>query len=304
MSWEYGAGTHVGRVRQQNEDRYHADPNAGLWLVADGMGGRKAGEVASSIIAEFIPTALKEGPSLPEVVARSHQAVLNELEKGHGAPGMGSTAVVLQMKGDDYEIAWVGDSRAYLWNGALHLLTRDHTVVQRLLEAGAIDAQQAREHPHRSSLIQALGSTEIDGVEVEAVKGTLNPGEQILLCSDGLTSEVSDEQIATVLDQRLDAQEKVDQLIQTALDNGGKDNVTVLLVSAQLGGSSVLDTIPIDRVRTVEKTIPIDRSAQRVGSRRAHSKEQSARSTWLWVGLALAVTAGVALLMRWLSLNY
>ncbi|MEZ5583760.1 MAG: protein phosphatase 2C domain-containing protein [Candidatus Competibacteraceae bacterium] len=239
---------------------------------------------------------------MPESVGRSHQAVLSELEKGRGVAGMGSTAVVLQMKGDDYEIAWVGDSRAYLWNGALHPLTRDHTVVQRLLEAGAIDEQQARDHPHRSSLIQALGSTEIAGVEVETVKGTLSPGEQILLCSDGLTSEVSDEQIASILTEPLNAQEKVDQLIQAALDNGGKDNVTVLLVSALSSESSVFDTIPLDRVRAVEQTIPIDRAAQRTNSRK-RSGEQSARSTWLWVGVALAVTASAVVLMRWLSLN-
>ncbi|MEE4379841.1 MAG: protein phosphatase 2C domain-containing protein [Candidatus Competibacteraceae bacterium] len=302
MSWEYGAGTHVGRVRQQNEDCYHADPDSGLWLVADGMGGRQAGEVASAIITEFIPVALKQGTSLPESVGRSHQAVLAELEKGRGVAGMGSTAVVLQMKDDDYEIAWVGDSRAYLWNGELHPLTRDHTVVQRLLEAGAIDAQQAREHPHRSSLIQALGSTEIAGVEVETIKGTLSHGEQILLCSDGLTSEVSDEQIAGILNEPLNAQEKVDQLIQAALDNGGKDNVTVLLISATSGEPSLSDTIPLDRIRAVEKTIPIDRSAQ-LASNRTRSRTQSVHSTWFWVGLALAVTAGLVVLIRWLSLN-
>jgi len=302
MSWEYGAGTHVGCVRQQNEDCYHADSDAGLWLIADGMGGRQAGEVASAIITEFIPVALKEGASLPESVGRSHQAVLSELEKGRGVAGMGSTAVVLQMKGDDYEIAWVGDSRAYLWNGALHPLTRDHTVVQRLLEAGAIDAQQARDHPHRSSLIQALGSTEIAGVEVETIKGTLSPGDQILLCSDGLTSEVDNGQIAAILNESLNAQQKVDLLIQAALDNGGKDNVTVLLVSATSGESSVSDTIPMERIRAVEKTIPIDRSAQ-LASGSTRSRVQSARSTWFWVGIALAVTAGVVVLMRWLSLN-
>jgi protein phosphatase len=298
MSWEYGAGTHVGNIRRRNEDRFHADPEAGIWVVADGMGGRQAGDVASTVIADFIPSALKEGKSVMDAVARSHQAVIDALAAGRGAAGMGSTAVVLQMRGNDYEIGWVGDSRAYLWNGALHPLTRDHTVVQRLVEAGAISAKDARDHPHRSSLIQALGSTEIAGVEVEVVKGALRPGEQILLCSDGLTSEVGDEQIATILDEPLDAQAKVDRLIQAALENGGKDNVTVLLVGAQNGPMATDQHDPL-RTDTIERVLSHSHSGAEAG--KPSGRTWSTAATWLWIVGLLTATVGVALLARWFS---
>ncbi|MCP5420253.1 MAG: serine/threonine-protein phosphatase [Gammaproteobacteria bacterium] len=294
MSWEYGAGTHVGNIRQRNEDHYHADPEAGIWVVADGMGGRQAGDVASGIIADFIPSALREGSSVLDAVAHSHQAVINVLAEGKGAAGMGSTAVVLQLKGNHYEIGWVGDSRAYLWNGDLLPLTRDHTVVQRLVEAGALSPEDARDHPHRSSLLQALGSTEIVGVDVEVTQGTLKPGEQILLCSDGLTSEVKDDEIAAILEQPLDVQGKVDRLIQAALNNGGKDNVTVLLITAQNGPLPMDQNDPL-RTDTIERAIPSQQP------REPDHKMSSTAATGLWLMILLSVTLGAALLVRWLS---
>lgn len=231
--WRYGAGAHIGRVRKHNEDYFLADPQAGLWLVADGMGGRKAGEVASAVVAKSILTAVRQGVPLVQAVAQAHQAVQDLLAAEQGAEGMGSTVVALNMQDNHYQIAWVGDSRAYLWGSqGLRQLTRDHTLVQALVEAGVISSQEARAHPQRSQLTQALGPTEVAAVKVETVSGQLAAGEQILLCSDGLTSELEDSQIAAILDKRLTVQNKVDALIQAALAAGGRDNITVLLIPA------------------------------------------------------------------------
>ncbi|HRF62924.1 MAG TPA: protein phosphatase 2C domain-containing protein [Candidatus Competibacter sp.] len=229
--WEYGAGTHVGWVRELNEDRYAADSGAGVWLVADGMGGCEAGEVASAAVAETTLTSIKRGSSLARAVTDAHRAVVELLDRGQGAVGMGSTVVVLRLRGRRYEVAWVGDSRAYLWGrGKLRQLTRDDTIVQTLVDGGVIDAGEARDHPERSKLTQALGPVDAATLKVGTINGKLRPGEQILLCSDGLSSELRDEQIAAVLKKSLDPQQKVDRLIQAALAAGGKDNVTALLV--------------------------------------------------------------------------
>lgn len=229
--WAYGAGTHVGRVRELNEDRYAVDPRAGVWLVADGMGGCEAGEVASAAVAEAVPASIGRGSSLIKAVADAHRAVVKRLDRGEGAAGMGSTVVVLRLRGCRYEIAWVGDSRAYLWGrGKIRQLTRDDTMVQTLVDGGVIDAGEARDHPERSKLTQALGPVDAAMLRVGTASGKLRPGEQILLCSDGLTSELRDEQIAAILKKDLDPQRKVDRLIRAALAAGGRDNITVLLV--------------------------------------------------------------------------
>lgn len=214
-----------------NEDRYAADPRAGVWVVADGMGGCEAGEVASAAVVEAIVSSIERGSALAKAVADAHRAVVELLGQGKGAAGMGSTVVVLRLRDRRYEVAWVGDSRAYLWaQGKMRQLTRDDTMVQTLVDGGVIDAGEARDHPERSKLTQALGPVDAAKLKVGTVGGKLHPGEQILLCSDGLSSELRDEQIAAVLKKSLNPQQKVDRLIQAALTAGGKDNVTVLLV--------------------------------------------------------------------------
>ncbi len=231
----YGACTHTGRVRDKNEDFYAADPDAGLWLVADGMGGRGSGEVASRVVAGAIVAAVRDHCTLAEAVVRGHRAVLDAIGSGKGAQGMGSTVVALRMLGNRYEIVWVGDSRAYVWgDGRLRQLSRDHSFVQKLLDAGLIDQQQARDHPDRNRLTQVLGTVYVDGKsanELSRTTGHLAPGELLLLCSDGLTGELDDDRIAALLGQCQDVQQAAEQLVQAALDGGGRDNVTVILVA-------------------------------------------------------------------------
>jgi protein phosphatase len=144
---------------------------------------------------------------------------------------MGTTIAVLRIIGDGYEVAWVGDSRIYLWKKELRQISHDHSLVQALVEAGQIDPAQAAQHPQRNVLTQALGVTAIEQLHIGMARGQLESGMGFLLCSDGLTEGVSDASIArTVARTDLAAQECVDQLLLSALDSGGDDNITVLIV--------------------------------------------------------------------------
>ena len=144
----------------------------------------------------------------------------------------GTTLVAALITDEHYEVAWVGDSRVYLWDGELKQLTSDHSYVQELVDQGAITAEQAKTHPHRNVVTQALGVTEPEILRVDTVKGDFTNGD-LLLCSDGLTEEVDDEYIAYVMSRNLEPQETVDHLIIAALDNGGSDNVTVVLIQSK-----------------------------------------------------------------------
>lgn len=231
--------THVGMVRTGNEDCFYSNDQLGLWLVADGMGGHEAGEVASAIVSETIAGAVKEGIELPTAIQFSHQAVLDGGNHGEGARGMGSTVVAIKQINDaEWQLAWVGDSRAYLWTkigaheGELQQISRDHSYVQALLDAGAITEQEADHHPDKNVITQCLGSLEIPTVRVDTLTQGWKPGQKILLCSDGLSDEVSDLQIAQILNQYDDSEEAVKALVDTALQNGGHDNVTAVLIDA------------------------------------------------------------------------
>lgn len=231
----YASGTDVGCKRNHNEDNFLVDADLGLWIVADGMGGHEAGEVASAIAVESIHEFVKRGTSLETAVKAAHQAVVaaGNDEKGPGVSGMGSTCVAVKIEGHSYEVTWVGDSRAYFWDGkALRQITRDHSYVQSLIDTGAINAEQALVHPDRSILTQCLGSLGTDEVQVDVLHGQLLAGERLVLCSDGLTGELSDAAIAQVLSDCKDDQLAVDRLILSALIKGGSDNVTVQIISA------------------------------------------------------------------------
>lgn len=232
MDYTFGHATDVGRVRDHNEDTYIAVPENGLWAVADGMGGHSAGEIASAIAVEVIAAEVGNGCPLDEAIEKAHQAILQAALEGQGAPGMGCTVVALKLSGYEVEVAWVGDSRAYLWDGALRPLSRDHSFVQQLIDSGAISEEEARHHPQRSVITQALGADELKTVRVDSVRDILARGERLLLCSDGLTGEVDDAYIADVMSRTSDSQQAVEQLIAAANNNGGSDNVTVILVDA------------------------------------------------------------------------
>jgi len=253
---KYGFSTNVGNVRSHNEDYFRTEPELGLWVVADGMGGHKGGETASAIAADFIVDKTKAGDPLEKSIAEAHHAIIQASEEGKGPEGMGTTVVALRINENNYEIAWVGDCRAYLWDGiTLKQLTKDHSYVQHLVDSGVISASESANHPYQDVLIQALGAADINDVNVETITHELHQNEQILLCSDGLTKEITDKGIADTLALELEEQEKVDLLIRTALKNGGKDNITAILVSA--GDDAPVrkpeyDTVPINTKKLMQ----------------------------------------------------
>jgi PPM family protein phosphatase len=230
MRLEFGHGTHTGLRREHNEDTYWADSELGLWLVADGMGGHDHGEVASAMARDMVVQAVQKGQPLAEAISYADAEIIRHSSEKRTDRPMGTTVVAVLLRGDQFEVSWVGDSRVYIYNDRLKQISRDHSYVQELVDQGAITAAQAKTSPHRNVVTQALGVTQPDQLKVETIKGTLAAGEQLLLCSDGLTEEVSDDGIAAILARGLNAQESVEHLILAALDNGGSDNVTVLLV--------------------------------------------------------------------------
>lgn len=230
----FGVATDVGKVRDNNEDCYLARPDLGLWLIADGMGGHDAGEVAAGIVRDFICEAVTHGRPLKTAIAQAHHAVKHAASNNVGSLGMGTTVVALRMHGIQYEVAWVGDSRAYMWlDGKLSQLSTDHSYVQTLVDAGEITREEMATHSQRNVITQSLGVSTLDDVIVDSVSGTLPPGAKILLCSDGLSDFVDDNEIGHILARTYENnQDLVDKLITKALGNGGGDNVTVELVSA------------------------------------------------------------------------
>jgi protein phosphatase len=229
---EFGHLTHVGLRRELNEDTYYGDSELGLWLVADGMGGHEYGEVASALAREAIVREVRQGMPLAQAIRTADEDIIRASHQRGDALPMGTTVVAARVAGRRFEVAWVGDSRAYLWrDGQLVQLSQDHSYVQELIGRGAISVEQARSHPHRNVVTQALGVTDPQQLNVETMSGELDAGMQLLLCSDGLTEEVGDTGISQVLSQ-LDcsAQECVDELVAAALDGGGSDNITVVLV--------------------------------------------------------------------------
>lgn len=253
---EFSAATHPGLKRDNNEDCFLSDPESGLWLVADGMGGHEAGEVASAIVRDTIEKLVHEtGPfSLSEAIQTSHQTILTSAENGIGAVGMGSTVVVLFSRNKNYQIAWVGDSRAYLWTpsndgGTITRLTIDHSYVQMLFVAGTISAEEVESHPDKNIITQCLGMQELTRVNVDITQGQWQKNQWILLCSDGLTDELSDTAIAQILADTNDSQTAIDKLLNKALTKGGHDNITVQIIESPIRGqrysfTNIWDWIP------------------------------------------------------------
>ena len=233
----FGAATHVGLVRNNNEDCYLASPELGLWLIADGMGGHDAGEVASDIVRTSVSEQIINKQKLVQAIENSHYAVKNAALNNIGSPNMGTTIIVLQDFGAYYQIAWVGDSRAYLWDpltSQLSQLSRDHSYVQALFDAGSITAEEMHNHPQKNVITQSLGITQLDTVRVDTLQKNWASKQRIILCSDGLSDLLTDDELAVYCRkfQNKSEQDLVDVLIEAALECGGKDNVTVEVISA------------------------------------------------------------------------
>ena len=222
------AETHPGKVRDHNEDAYLCDPEKGLALIADGMGGHAAGEVASEITVKTFTELNPGADKLVATAMASHQRIIAHAEANPESRGMGSALVVAEFDKNEVSICWVGDSRAYLFNQAngLSPLTRDHSYVQWFLTNGQITEHQARIHPERNLVTQCLG---VSPPQPELNRVSWRARDIVLLCSDGLTDEVDDATIAAILHQSQPLEATARQLIEAALDRGGKDNITIVL---------------------------------------------------------------------------
>lgn len=232
-SWIYSVDSHVGRVRSNNEDSYIANGRAGYWIVADGMGGHAAGDIASQIACQACSDALSQGADVVRAIQIAHQAVLAGIRQGLGSGNMGTTIVVARLQGQQLDIGWIGDSRAYLYNGFhLRQLTRDHSFVQQLVDLGTITAAEAQRHPERNVIMQSLGSSAERQLDIGHIVHTLNRNERLLLCSDGLNGEISDNTISTLLRKNITPEAAVSALIDASLAAGGKDNVTCAVIQA------------------------------------------------------------------------
>ena len=239
MGFETVARTHVGCRRKVNEDAILARPELRLWAVADGMGGHHAGDVASARVIE----ALAQGAHGGDIQARTSD-VRQQLEAtnaqlralanvGPEPKTIGSTVVAMVVEAGAFACLWAGDSRIYLLRErALTQLTRDHSLVQELVDLGEIDPADARTHPNGNVITRAVGAD--DRLEVDVVTGDVRPGDAFLLASDGLTRLLTDDELLGGL--RVDRLESAaDHLLETCLARGAPDNVSFVIVRVEAG---------------------------------------------------------------------
>jgi len=243
---ETGQATDVGCVRQVNEDSFLARPEAGLWVVADGMGGHAAGDFASrTIVQQLYSVGLSGAPDDFQARFMDRLGRANDTIREHavsmGGGTIGATIVALLVQGMDYACIWSGDSRIYrLRDGALQQQTKDHTEVQALLDSNSITVDEAARWPRRNVITRAIGVT--PSPECDVVGGRAAVGDVFLLCSDGLTEHVEDAEIGQILSQS-SPQDACDRLVALTLERGAKDNVTVVVLACGPAPEPELDGV-------------------------------------------------------------
>lgn len=225
----FGSRTDVGCIRDHNEDSLVVAPP--LFAVADGMGGHAAGEVASEIAIETLsqkaPRYL-DAEGLGKAVEAANQEVIEAAADGRGREGMGTTMTAALLEGERLAIAQVGDSRAYLLHhGVLQQLTRDHSLMADMIEAGQLTPEEAKEHPNRSVITRALGTN--PGTKPDLYEINVEAGDRLLLCSDGLSGMIDDTQIERIMVKTVDPQRCASVLVNEANAAGGYDNITVIV---------------------------------------------------------------------------
>jgi protein phosphatase len=231
--FDTGAATHVGKIRRNNEDSYLVSTAAGLWAVADGMGGHDAGDLASKVVVDAL-RAIPPQSSAADLLARCEESLIQanllmrETARQHGRGVIGTTLAGLLIYDAHYACVWSGDSRIYLVRGAqICQVSRDHTELQELLSAGAISAEEAGNWNRRNVITRAIGV--FDEPELDMQDGALEPGDTFIICSDGLTNHVADDEILHCVTIS-PPQQACDTLISLTLDRGAADNVTVVIV--------------------------------------------------------------------------
>jgi PPM family protein phosphatase len=338
-----GSATDTGQVRSKNEDA--ALIGDAVFAVADGMGGHAAGDVASQVALEAFDSSTSGGvddeEDVVEAVRAANQAVLDRADDEPELAGMGTTLTALALvpgpedgsRPGELVIANVGDSRAYLFrDGDLTQLTRDHSLVEDLVQEGRLSPEEARSHPQRNILTRVLGND--PDVEPDVFRADPVRGDRYLLCSDGLSNEVDEERTASVLRRLADPDDAARELVRLANENGGRDNITVVVVdvvddddragaasrllgrsrrSSDAGGAAGAQTAVLERTETQpERRGPPRRAdaraarAERRATRKAVRKARPRRLTFrslLFVILVLAVAGAAAGAVWWFARN-
>lgn len=268
------AGSHVGKVRSNNQDSGYAGEH--LFVVADGMGGHAGGDVASALAIQSIAhvdreyaTAADAVEALRSALLEANQELAETVFEHPELAGMGTTVSGFVRIGDRLALAHIGDSRVYRWRaGELSQVTKDHTFVQRLVDSGRITAEEAAVHPRRSVLMRVLGDVDLTpDIDVEVLD--TRPGDRWVLCSDGLSGYVTEQRVGELLDENPDAAAAVEALIDESLDNGAPDNVTVVIVGVDESPTSAVGT-PI-MVGSAAKPLTYSASAGKRGMARLPS---------------------------------
>lgn len=262
--WVSAATTDIGTVRKVNEDDCLEAPEVGMWCVADGMGGHEKGDVASRMIVDYL-NCLNSPEFYPlttlQITERLRSVNTRLVEMGRMLPEssvIGSTVVVLLFDDEQAHCIWAGDSRIYrLRDGSFKQLTRDHSQVEEMVEAGLITAEEAEVHPSANVITRAVGANA--HLELDVVSADLKPGDQFLLCSDGLNKVLTDNEIAEMI--RVCAlNSTTDNLIERALERQARDNVTAILVQFKGGISDhQSNTDPLHSTQPLDDTLPLRR---------------------------------------------
>lgn len=231
--------TDIGRVREMNQDYVYSSempvgnlPN--LFIVADGMGGHNAGDYASKYTVETMVEVIMDSKEtepaaiIAEAIQTANSRLIRQAEEKEELRGMGTTLVVLTILGTHLCVANVGDSRLYVVNQTISQITKDHSLVEEMVRLGEMDREIARIHPDKNIITRAIGA--IEDVEVDFFEIEIEEGDHILMCSDGLTNMVEDCEIRSIIMSQRDIVEKAQRLVETANQNGGRDNITVIVI--------------------------------------------------------------------------
>ncbi|HEY8217715.1 MAG TPA: Stp1/IreP family PP2C-type Ser/Thr phosphatase [Acidimicrobiia bacterium] len=276
LRFRAAAATDVGKVRDHNEDGYLVDDTLGLVAVADGMGGHNAGEVASAAALEALRVAFGAGATIAEAVSAANEIVYEQSVADRSLRGMGTTltAGALGIDGK-LLLGHVGDSRAYLVrDGSLERITTDHSLVEELIQSGALTEEEAERDPRRSQITRALGLE--PGVDIDMESVDLRAGDRLLLCSDGLTTMVSEDEIASFMSDERDPHTAARKMVEAANEAGGADNITVVVIDIE--DSENEDTPPPQGSETDDSTEAGDGTVADVPAATDESSDDEAKS--------------------------